>query len=62
MKVESELNGVDPDEVEVETEDGSDEKENNVARHSREKCVEPDSVLVNVVCPFALKKKEWAKD
>lgn len=61
-KVLAELDGVDLNEVEVETEDRGDEEEDDVAGESCEKCVEANGVVVDVVCPFALKEEEWAED
>ncbi len=61
-KVQAELNGVDLDEVEVETEDGGDEEEDDVAGEDDEESDASYEVLVDVVCPFALQDEERAED
>jgi len=61
-KVLAELNGVHLDEVEVETEDGGDEEEDDVAGEDEEEGGVAYDVVVDVVCPFALKEKERAED
>jgi hypothetical protein len=61
-KVLAELNGVDLDEVEVETEDGGDEEEDDVAGEDEEEGGAAYDVVVDVVCPFALEEKERAED
>jgi len=61
-KVLAELNGVDLDEVEVETEDGGDEEEDDVAGEDEEEGGASYDVVVDVVCPFTLKDEEWAED
>jgi hypothetical protein len=58
----AELNSVDLDEVEVETEDGGDEEEDDVAGEDEEEGGAAYDVVVDVVCPFALKDEEWAED
>jgi hypothetical protein len=58
----AELDGVDLDEIEVETEDGGDEEDDDVAGEGCEKCVEADGVVVDMVSPFALKEEERAED
>ncbi len=61
-EVLAELNGVDLNEVEVETEDGGDEEDNDVAGEDCEEGVAANGVLVDVIGPFALEKKERAED
>ena len=61
-KVLAELDGVDLDEGEVETEDGGDKEDDDVAGESCEECVAADGVVVDMVCPFALKEEEWPED
>jgi len=58
----TELNGVDLDEVEVETEDGGDEEEDDVAGEDEKEGGAAYDVVVYVVCPFALQDGEWAED
>jgi hypothetical protein len=58
----AELNGVDLDEVEVETEDGGDEEENDVAGEDEEEGEASYDVVVDVIGPFALEEKERAED
>ena len=61
-KVLAELNGVDLDEVEVETEDGGDEEEEDVAGEDEEEGGASYDVVVDVIGPFALEEKERAED
>jgi len=61
-EVEAELDGVDLDEVEVETNDGGDEEEDDIAGEDGEECVESHNVFVDVIGPFVLEEIEWAKD
>src|SRR5258705_2167340 len=61
-KMLAELDGVDLDEIEVETEDGGDEKEDDVAGEDEEEGGAAYDVVVDVVCPFVLKYKERAED
>jgi len=61
-KVLAELNGVDLDEVEVETEDGGDEEQDDVAGEDEEEGGAAYHVVVDAVGPFALKDEEWAED
>jgi hypothetical protein len=56
------LHGVDLDEVEVETQDGGDEEEDDVAGEGEEEGGAAYDVVVDLVCPFALKDREWAED
>jgi hypothetical protein len=56
------LNSVDLDEIEVETEDGCDDDEEDVAGEDEEEGGSSCDVVVYVIGPFALKKKERAKD
>jgi hypothetical protein len=60
--VEAKLDGVDLDEVEVETEDGGDKEEDDVAGEDEKEGGAAYDVVVNMVGPFALKDEEWAKD
>ena len=55
-EVKTELDGVDLDEVEVETKDGGDEEEKDIAGEDCEECVTANSVFVDVICPFVLQK------
>ena len=61
-KVLAKLNGVHLDEVEVEAEDGGDEKEDEVAGEDCEECGAANCVVVYVVGPFALEEGERAED
>ena len=61
-EVLAELNGVDLDEVEVETEDGGDEEEDDVAGEDEEEGGAADDVVVDVIGPFALEEEERAED
>ena len=54
------MNGVNLDEVEVETEDGGDEEEDDVSGEDEEEGGATYDAVVDVVCPFALKEKERA--
>jgi hypothetical protein len=58
----AELHGVDLDEVEVETEDGGDEEEHDVAGEDEKEGGASYDAVVDVVRPFALKDEEWAED
>jgi hypothetical protein len=58
----AELNGVDLDEVEVETKDRGHEEEDDVAAEDEEEGGASDDVVIDVVGPFALKEKERAED
>jgi hypothetical protein len=60
--VEAKLDGVDLDEVEVETEDGGDEEEDDVAGEDEKEGGAAYDVVVYLVGPFALKDEEWAED
>jgi hypothetical protein len=60
-EMEAELDRVDLDEIEVETKDRRDEEDNHVADDGCEEGVTFDSVLVDVVSPFALDKNERAE-
>jgi hypothetical protein len=61
-EVEAKLDGVDLDEIEVETEDGGDEEEDDVAGEDQKEGGASHDVVVDVVGPFALQEKEWAED
>ncbi len=61
-EVKAELNGVDLDEIEVETEDGGDEKEEDVAGEGVEEGVASYDVVVDVIGPLILKRDERAED
>lgn len=61
-ETQTELNGVDLDEIEVETEDGSNEEENDVAGEDCEEGLASDDVFIDVIGPFALKEEERAED
>ena len=56
------MNGVDLDEIEVETEDGGDEEEDDVAGEDEEEGGASYDVVIDMVGPFALKDEEWAED
>ena len=60
-EMESELDRVDLDEIEVETKDRRDQEDNHVADEGCEKCVTFDSLSVDVVSPFALDEDERAE-
>jgi hypothetical protein len=61
-EVLAELNGVDLDEIEVETEDGGDEEEDDVAGEDEEEGGSSHDVVVYVIGPFILQEKERAED
>jgi hypothetical protein len=61
-KVLAELDGIDLDEVKVETEDGSDQEEDDVAGEDEKEGGAAYDLVVDVVSPFALKHKEGAED
>jgi hypothetical protein len=61
-KVLAELHGVDLDEVEVETEDGGDEEENDVAGEDEKEGGAAYDAVVDVIGPFALEEKERAEN
>jgi len=61
-KEQAELDGVDLDEVKVETQNRGDEEDEDVAHESGEKCVASDCMVVDVIGPFFLKIEERAKD
>jgi hypothetical protein len=61
-QVETKLDGVDLDEIEVETEDGGDKEEDDVAGEDVEEGGASYDVLIDVIGPFALEEREWAKD
>jgi hypothetical protein len=56
------LDGVDLDEVEVESEDGGDEEEDDVAGEDEEKGGAADDVVIDLIGPFALQEIERAED
>ena len=55
-EVKTKLDGVDLDEVEVETKDGGDEEEKDIAGENCEECVTANNVFVDVIGPFVLQK------
>jgi hypothetical protein len=61
-EVLTELNCVDLDEIEVETEDGGDEKEDDVAGEDEKEGGAAYDVVVDAVGPFALEEEERAED
>jgi hypothetical protein len=61
-EVEAELDSVDLDEIEVETNDGGDEEEDDIAGEDGEECVDADDAFVDVIGPFVLEEIERAKD
>ena len=61
-EMQTQLDGVDLDEIEVETKDGGDEEEKNAAGEGKEESVAADDVIVDVVCPSALQIGEWPED
>jgi hypothetical protein len=61
-EMKAQLDGVDLDEIEVEAKDGGDEEEDDVAGEGEDEGVAADPLLVYVICPFGLKKGEWAED
>ena len=56
------MNGVDLDEVEVETKDGGDEEEEDVAGEDEEEGGSSYDVVVYLIGPFPLEEKERAED
>ena len=61
-QMEAELDGVDLDEVEVETKDRGDEKDDDVAGEYEKEGGAPDDVLVDLISPFALEEEEWTEN
>jgi hypothetical protein len=61
-EVEAKLDSVDLDEIEVETKDGGDEEENDVAGEDSEERVAADGVFVDVIGPFVLQEEEGDED
>jgi hypothetical protein len=61
-EVLTELNRVDLDEIEVETEDGGDEKEDDVAGEDEKEGGAACDVVVDAVGPFALEEEERTED
>jgi hypothetical protein len=58
----AELHGVNLYQVEVETKDGGDEEEDDVAGEDEKECGAAYKAVVDLICPFALKKKKRAED
>lgn len=60
--METKLDGVDLDEIEVETKDGGDEEEDDVASEDCEECMAAHCVFVDVIGPFVLQEEERGQD
>jgi len=61
FEVQTELDGVDLDEIEVETKDRGDEEDNDVADQGCEEGMAFDGVFVDMVSPFALEEDKRAE-
>jgi hypothetical protein len=61
-ELQAELHGVDLDEIEVETEDGGGEKEDDDAGERCEESAAANDVFVDVIGPLALEERERAED
>jgi hypothetical protein len=60
--VKAKLDGVDLNQIEVETKDGGDEEEDDVADQTKEESGSSYHMLIEVVGPFVLKEVERSED